>query len=146
MWGSLSVLLLHLLFKCSYCAFYWTIIWLLLPLHITTVQFPRPMCNCCIKSKNKSDTLSKMTYHDGSEPTSSSFSLQSHPGYGPQGILIHIEFTLKQKAERIKFKSKNPVIQVWTDTCRCMSNKQVIFPYISHKKKVLCCFRCQWDN
>lgn len=37
-----------------------------------------------------------MTYHDGSEPTSSSFSLQSHPGYGPQGISINVEFTLKQ--------------------------------------------------
>lgn len=43
----------------------------------------------------------KITNHDGSEPTSSSFSLQSHPGYGSQGILIHIEFTLKQKYKDI---------------------------------------------
>lgn len=40
-----------------------------------------------------------ITYHDGSEPTSSSLSLQSHPGYGPQGIFIHIKVTLKNKQE-----------------------------------------------
>lgn len=36
-----------------------------------------------------------ITYHDGPEPTSSGFPLQSHPGYGPQGSFVHIELTLK---------------------------------------------------
>lgn len=36
------------------------------------------------------------TYHDGPEAASSSLPLQSHPGYGPQGIFIHIKVTLKQ--------------------------------------------------
>lgn len=74
--------------------------------------------------------LAKITYHDGSEPTSSSFSLQSHPGYGPQGIVIHIEFTLKQNKKKT---ADSLQVQIPTDTCS----------YIPHEISdlILLCFR-----
>lgn len=51
------------------------------------------------------------THHDGPQAASSSLPLQSHPGYGPQGIFIHIKVTLKPTRTGIIAKFKHPPVK-----------------------------------
>lgn len=78
--------------------------------------FPIKTRTCSITALHQNNNASMITgaqttYHDGSEPTSAGFSLQSHPGYGPQGIWSHVEFTLRQKQSSVHLNSEHPVVQ-----------------------------------
>jgi len=67
--------------------------------------------------------MATITYHDGSEPTSSSSPLQSHPGDALQGPGRHVEFTLRKNS---RFTSQRPGVQVQAHAENMLTN--MFFP------------------